>query len=526
MLLISILLAACGGGGGGNAVAPDAAIEGVVGGTTVLAVDENGDIVSSDDTAGRAPDVDHDGDGIDESYTIRLPSIPVLSEIRVYLISGGNVYPMYFDSDSDGIPDTNVFSLDFVATISLGYMDVNSGIAGQDGHAIPQFSPLDSAAVDSGSANPVIPTGINTPDTTGLSLSDLNDKGLNALGDGWVLGAETYFAAAVDAAGSSTGNDADTARFFHALTRVLALGFDTLSDGDSSDLGRLGDLLDAFGFADNELRANPDLLTAPAALPTTAPTSNDLQNYLYDEVRPEIQAAVNDDLNAISEDFNILWNWFVDDALVETDHADVLFLRALYKSMLASIEIQRAYDLDADIVTAVNPLLDTDLTNDTTTETFIASDTDNSFLSLLDSTKLTEAEEHLNNAQAGALEDLLAALLEVQAEVDPQGDDLITIGLTQIEIDQEVMSLQQEISDIQAAIEDGTTNPVLNLELFFDGMDFRNPSDILPVYAGNAVVSYPDPTLGGLTTDNVSDYYVLPTPFVPDGIPDILNEVP
>ena len=332
-MLTAGLLAACGGGGGGDTSAETATITGVVSGTTVLAVDQNGDIVSSDDTAGRTPDIDRDGDGVAESYSITLSSIPVSTEIRVYLISGGNVYPIYFDSDLDGIPDTNVFSLDSVATIPLGFMDIDSGIAGQDGRAIPATSPLASTSVAAGTANPVIPMGINTPDTTGLSLSELNAKGLNALGDGWVLGAKTYFAEANAVAGSSTSNDADTARFFHALSRVLALGFDTLSDGDSSDLGRLGDLLDEFGFANDELRSNPDLLTAPASLPAAAPTGDDLQNYLYDVVRPEIQAAVND-LGSISADFNVQWDWFVDDALVETDYADALFLSALYKSGL------------------------------------------------------------------------------------------------------------------------------------------------------------------------------------------------
>jgi hypothetical protein len=528
-ILTAGLLAACSGGGGGDGVgsntpAETATITGVVSGTTVLAVDQNGDIVSSDDTAGRTPDIDRDGDGIAESYsiTLSLSSIPVNTEIRVYLISGGNVYPIYFDSDLDGIPDTNVFSLGSVATIPLGFMDIDSGIAGQDGRAIPTTSPLASTSAVAGTANPVIPMGINTPDTTGLSLSELNTKGLNALGDGWVLGAKTYFAEANAVAGSSTSNDADTARFFHALFRVLALGFDTLSDGDSSDLGRLGDLLDEFGFANDELRSNSDLLTAPASLPAAAPTGDDLQNYLYDVVRPEIQAAVND-LGSISADFNVQWDWFVDDALVETDHADALFLSALYKSILASIASQRAYDLDADIAAAVNPLLDSDITNDTSAETIFSNET--SFLSLRDTAKLAEARDHLN-AEAGALEDLLAALLAVQAETDPQDNDLITLGLTQAEIDQEVLTLQGEISAIQASINDGTSNPILNLEQFFSGVDFRSPSDILPVYIGNTVVSYPDPTLGGLTTDDVSDYYVLPDPFVPDGIPDFLNEAP
>ena len=62
--------------------------------------------------------------------------------------------------------------------------------------------------------------------------------------DGWGLRAKTYFEAAEALAGSNISNDADTARFFYALSRVAALGFNTYTDGNPTNgLNTLGDIL-------------------------------------------------------------------------------------------------------------------------------------------------------------------------------------------------------------------------------------------------------------------------------------------
>ena len=66
-----------------------------------MAVDNSGTIVSSDDTADKTPDFDTDGDGLFDAYTFQLSGIPLDSAIRVYLVTGGDIYPMYYDSDGD-----------------------------------------------------------------------------------------------------------------------------------------------------------------------------------------------------------------------------------------------------------------------------------------------------------------------------------------------------------------------------------------------------------------------------------------
>jgi hypothetical protein len=155
---------------------------------------------------------------------------------------------MYFDSnDADTIPDTNVFSLTSAATISLGFVNTND--ATQSGKAIPANNPINTTGVSSGAENTNIPVSITNPSPpTGASLNQLINEGLDALNNGWIIKARNYFKAAVEGlSGGENQNDADTARFFYALTRVIALGFDTYSDGNSTDMNRLADILDRFG---------------------------------------------------------------------------------------------------------------------------------------------------------------------------------------------------------------------------------------------------------------------------------------
>jgi hypothetical protein len=90
-----------------------------VSGTIIVAVNDNGDIVASDDTTGKT----QDGNG---NYPFTLTGIPTGVNIRVYLITSTGVYPMYFDSDNNTTPDTNVFSLTSAATISLGFVAISN----------------------------------------------------------------------------------------------------------------------------------------------------------------------------------------------------------------------------------------------------------------------------------------------------------------------------------------------------------------------------------------------------------------
>ncbi len=155
LLLFSLTIAitgACGGGssgggGGNNNQTPPPAtgtISGSVSGTIIVAVNDSGDIVATDDTTGKTPDANG-------NYPFTLTEIPTGVNIRVYLITDTGVYPMYFDSDNNTTPDTNVFSLTSAATISLGFVAITNQ------QAIPANDPTDTAEVNAGVENANLP---------------------------------------------------------------------------------------------------------------------------------------------------------------------------------------------------------------------------------------------------------------------------------------------------------------------------------------------------------------------------------
>ena len=114
-ITLSLLLGACGGGSGGGINSPPppgtGTISGSVSGTIIIAVNSNGDIVATDDTAGRTRDVDTDGNGSLDAFSFTLNSLPLSEDIRVFLVTLGRIVPMYFDSNNDGMSDSNVFTL-------------------------------------------------------------------------------------------------------------------------------------------------------------------------------------------------------------------------------------------------------------------------------------------------------------------------------------------------------------------------------------------------------------------------------
>jgi hypothetical protein len=539
IIALSLLLSACGGSGGGGdssvaTVTPSATISGAVAGTTIIAIDSKDNIVASDDTADRtAFDVDTDGDGFTDAFSFTLGGLPLSENIRIFLITDGSIYPMYFDTNGDGVSDSNVFALNTNAstTLALGFVDVN--VLGEDGRAIPEINPVSDPDVVAGTAIAAIPPSVNEPTTTGLTVAELNTAGLNALADGWVLGARTYFEAAVTQAGTDTSNDSDTARFFFALVRVAALGFDTLSDGDAALLERLGDVLDRLGAPQDESRANWNLMSLPDTLPEDSPTGNEYRDFLYSVAGGELSGAM-DNLAAISVSFNTDWSEpFINSATLESDYGDVLFFRSLFGMALATLAIQRSYELDADVDAIDSQNNDLDPTNDVTVESFLDSDLD--FLALTDTTKLAEAKVTL---QMDALVDMNEAIDVILSEVDDQNDDLITLVdpsdplADQVVQEQELRDFQTRIAEVQNSIANGATsignsNPAtLDLKQFFDvGVDFRDPNR-LPQFTGNDISGlFPDPTFNSvvLSPDLNEDLLNANGMPGPDGIPDIVQ---
>jgi glucose/arabinose dehydrogenase len=111
---LGVLLAACPQSGGSGGTVPTAqtgaSMSGTVSGTHIVAVNSNDQIVAEDDTAGRTPNAQG-------RYSWQLPNLPTGTNIRIFFLTGGNVYPMYF-----GNPSSNVFAINSPGTIGLGHV--------------------------------------------------------------------------------------------------------------------------------------------------------------------------------------------------------------------------------------------------------------------------------------------------------------------------------------------------------------------------------------------------------------------
>jgi len=151
-------LSACtdsGSGGGGTTLTTQtgASISGTVSGTRILAVNTSDQIVAEDDTAGRTPN----GQG---QFAWSLCDLPVGTDIRLFFITVGNVYPLYF-----GTPSSNVFTVNAPGSISLGHVTT----AGNQ--ATPQTLPT---GVIPGPANPNLPPSVSPILTIGSPANNAN----------------------------------------------------------------------------------------------------------------------------------------------------------------------------------------------------------------------------------------------------------------------------------------------------------------------------------------------------------------
>ena len=141
---LAFLLSACidsGSGGGGTTptAQTSVSISGTVSGTRIVAVNSSDQIVAEDDTAGRTPNAQG-------QFAWSLGDLPVGNNIRLFFITGGNVYPMYF-----GVPSSNVFAINGPGAIGLGHvMTVGP-------QATPEFPPT---GVTPGLPNMTVPPSV------------------------------------------------------------------------------------------------------------------------------------------------------------------------------------------------------------------------------------------------------------------------------------------------------------------------------------------------------------------------------
>ncbi|MDO8282992.1 MAG: hypothetical protein Q7U10_10300 [Thermodesulfovibrionia bacterium] len=360
-----------------------------------------------------------------------------------------------------------------------------------------------------------------------MQSTDYNNmlvNGLNAFEAGDILSARDFLKEAVLLYGNSTTNDADEARFFYALTRVFALGFEISSDGNVSNgintAGEIADLFDCIVSGVSPIDPLFDVV-CPQLMPANSPTVGQLQDYLYDVVRPELIGAI-DGFNQISETFNVLWlePQKPDSTPIESDYGDVLALRAAAKSMLSLILTQQAYDLDIDI-DATFPKIEVGGDGDgicetgetcsisisTTKQQFLADNP--GFLSLTDSAHLVTAKSYLTSS---ALDDSVAAIEWIQLEGDDQSDDFINIDvgpnpwqISQLEIDEAKADIAAAKTCLNGSctLDDNQTpgvptdDTIMDFSRFYAGaVNFRS---LLPSFSGDEAQGFlPDPSFGGV----------------------------
>ena len=139
---LALILSACTESGGGEnqiAVANTVTVSGTVGGTRIVAMNDNDQIVVEDDTAGRPPSAPG-------RFPFTLASLPVGSNLRLFFISNGTLFPFYLGG-------TNVFTFNSAGPVNLGFVTMNTGT----GRSTPEFPPLN---VTPKPDNPNIPPGL------------------------------------------------------------------------------------------------------------------------------------------------------------------------------------------------------------------------------------------------------------------------------------------------------------------------------------------------------------------------------
>lgn len=339
--------------------------------------------------------------------------------------------------------------------------------------------------------------------------------GLTAITQREIFKAEELFGSANLGYKGQVSNNADTARFFYALTKIASLWFDMNSDGNPNNgLCTLGDILDAFGYsysARDPWSFSNFSESWPETLPSSSPTEGELQAFLYDVVRPEIECAINS-FDMIMQSFSVEWTDPFSGTSTESDYGDVLFCRAIAKAVLALINIQYAYNLDADINAQVK--------NQSTIQSFLEDKP--GILTLKDALYLSTAKTYLY----GALGDINDTIDCIQAETDDQSNDLISLaGTTPDEIAEAkscIAEAQEGLDGPYYTTHDGGTT--INVSKFFAGINLRS---MLPSFEeDNASGLLPDPSFGGiLVIFKATDPNDLNEDLDGDGIADIFEEL-
>jgi len=204
-------------------------------------------------------------------------------------------------------------------------------------------------------------------------------------------------------------------------------------------------------------------------LPTNAPTTGEVIQFLKDTLLPEVDGALAN-LSKIDETLIIMVTAaeLNGDEDQEVDYGDVCLYRSSLYILRAAISILSAYDLNVDIYDIVTKIQD-DIFN-------IKRDIIDSYTTLLtviDGDKLLEARQDLIDA--------INAYMEgsdfIRSETDDQGDDLITIEPDDRQDEQRFRVALGQVKDSL----NGTASTPFKVELsqFLDlGLFFENPVNL------------------------------------------------
>jgi len=482
----------------------DATISGIVfDETIVVLVNADGYILDLTSSFNRAPDTNVGG-GTNNAFSFAFEDVPSGEALRLYIIERRRIQGVFGDT---GSTFSNVFSLDEGADVAVGvltgdFFDVGEGAA--------QFDLLQQAGVTPLPIERTYPLGLDRPPVTGMDPAALVVAGSDALSIGWTGGAKSYLEQAVRLTDPGESNDADTARFLLAFASLGYAGTDWISDGNSADLSRLGDILDVLGLPDDRSRNYGYGFDLPESLDQSLITAETLSDFLEDRFRREVGAARRL-MKQVSPNFEAQWIRPDDGEVYEADFGDAAFFTGLFDILLFHSELADAYVGVSDINQLTEDQGDNNPDNNPSVETVLTAETE--LASLEDTAALARSKERL----LLGIRQLLMALDSINAETDAQDDDLLRVNALELEgddYDRSVSFLKRLRDSIrsgetlieQAGGPDGIGEPdydlVLNLQQFFDvGVDLRG-DDLLPKFMDNNVDDtqpcLADPTFNGV----------------------------
>ncbi len=479
----------------------NADIAGVIRERQVVAlVNADGLILGLASSFNRVPDVDVGSTGSNNAYSFAFSDIAPGEALRLFLLDNGRVDAIF--GDSGGV-HSNVFALEGGADIDLGVL---YGHYFASGEGAAEFDLLSHAGVVPLAANRTLPIGLDRPPLQGLDVAQLVRAGADALSIGWTGGAKAYLARAVLQTQPGASNDADSARFLLALAALGFAGSDLVSDGYSDDLNRLGDVLDILGVADDSTRSVGYPLDLPESLDQSLLSAEQLSDYAEARTRFELGQASRW-MRQVSASYQADWTEPRSGVTRDTDYGDAVYLSGLLELLIAKSVLADAYVGVADVNRIAQDQGDDDETNNPTVESVL--DNEPELLALEDTSRLTAARGRL----LSSIQFLLAALDTIQAEADPQDDDLIRIDILDLAGDDHARSvaflqnLRTSILSGETLIEPGadgdtTEDIILDLQYFFDvGLDIRG-DNLLPEFLDNrldpAQPCLPDPTFNGV----------------------------